>query len=138
MNGLLDKLSAGQPIVASRWPEKFSTNSLVRCIDVFRDLKSDAQIMILAIDSQDYVGMLVHEFAKNNPETEEIFSDQGFKILGAPRLIGRRILAFTYSFLSMDFVSFEESTLDSCNKPVLIFSESNTFLIDCESHLLPG
>jgi hypothetical protein len=95
-------------------------------------------MMILAIDSHDYVGMLVHEFAKNNPEAREIFSAQGFKVLGAPRLIGRRILTLTYSFLSMDFVSFEESMLDGCNKPVLIFSDSNTFLIDCESHLLPG
>ena len=138
MNGLLDKLSAGQEIATSSWPEKFSTDCLERCVDVFRGLKTDAQMMILAIDSQDYVGMLVHEFAKNNPETQEIFSDQGFKILGAPRLIGRRILAFTYTFLSMEFVPIEESKLDSCNKPVLIFSESSTFLIDCESHLLPG
>jgi hypothetical protein len=138
MNGLSDKLSADQKIIVRSWPEKFSTDCLERCVDVFRSLKSDAQMMILAIDSRDYVGMLVHEFAKNNPETRELFSDQGFKVLGAPRLIGRRILAFTYSFLSQDFVSFEESTLDSCNKPVLIFSDSSTFLIDCESHLLPG
>jgi len=138
MNGLLDKLSAGQETSTRSWPEKFSADCLERCVDVFRGLKSDAQMMILAIDSQDYVGMLVHEFAKNNPETLEIFSDQEFKILGAPRLIGRRILAFTYSFLSMDFVSFEDSMLDSCNKPVLIFSDSSTFLIDCESRLLPG
>ena len=82
--------------------------------------------------------MCIRDSAKTNPETQEIFSDQGFKVLGAPRLIGRRILALTYSFLSMDFVPFEESTLDSCNKPVLIFSESSTFLIDCESHLLLG
>ena len=138
MNGLLDKSSVSQEITASSWPEKFSTDCLERCVDVFRGLKTDAQMMILAIDSQDYVGMLVHEFAKNNPETRELFSDQGFKVIGAPRLIGRRILAFTYSFLSMDLVSFEESTLDNCNKPVLIFSDSSTFLIDCESHLLPG
>ena len=138
MNGLLDKSSVSQEITASSWPEKFSTDCLERCVDVFRGLKTDAQLMILAIDSQDYVGMLIHEFAKNNPETQELFSDHGFKVLGAPRLIGRRILAFTYSFLSQDFVSFEESTLDSCNKPVLIFSDSSTFLIDCESHLLPG
>jgi hypothetical protein len=138
MNELLDKLSINQKIAARSWPEKFSTECLERCVDVFRGLKTDAQMMILAIDSQDYVGMLVHEFAKTNPETQEIFSDKDFKVLGAPRLIGRRILALTYSFLSMDFVPFEESTLDSCNKPVLIFSESSTFLIDCESHLLPG
>lgn len=138
MNGLLDKSSVSQEIAASSWPEKFSTDCLERCVDVFRGLKTDAQMMILAIDSRDYVGMLVHEFAKNNPETRELFSDQGFKVIGAPRLIGRRILAFTYSFLSMDLVSFEESTLDNCNKPVLIFSDSSTFLIDCESHLLPG
>ena len=138
MNGLLDKSSVSQEIAASSWPEKFSTDCLERCVDVFRGLKTDAQMMILAIDSQDYVGMLVHEFAKNNPETRELFSDQGFKVIGAPRLIGRRILAFTYSFLSMDLVSFEESTLDNCNKPVLIFSDSSTFLIDCESHILPG
>jgi hypothetical protein len=138
MNELLDKFSVGQKIVAKSWPDKFSPDYLERCIDVFRGLKSDAQMMILAIDSQDYVGMLVHEFAKNNPETRELFSDREFKVLGAPRLIGHRILALTYSFLSMDFVSFEESTLDSCNKPVLIFSDSSTFLIDCESHLLPG
>jgi hypothetical protein len=138
MNGLLHKLSAGQEFIAKGGPDTFSADCLMRCIDVFRSLKSDAQMMILAIDSQDYVGMLVHEFAKNNPETRELFSDQGFKVIGAPRLIGRRILAFTYSFLSMDLVSFEESTLDNCNKPVLIFSDSSTFLIDCESHLLPG
>ena len=138
MSELLDKLSAGQEISTRSWPEKFSADCLERCVDVFRGLKSDAQMMILAIDSQDYVGTLVHEFAKNNPETLEIFSDQEFKILGAPRLIGQRILAFTYSFLSMDFVSFEDSMLDSCNKPVLIFSDSSTFLIDCESRLLPG
>jgi hypothetical protein len=138
MNELLDKLSAGQEIITRSWPEKFSADCLERCVDVFRGLKSDAQMMILAIDSQDYVGMLVHEFAKNNPETKEIFSDESFKVLGAPRLIGHHILALTYSFLSMDFVSFEESTLDSCNKPILIFSDSSTFLIDCESHLLPG
>lgn len=138
MNELLDKLSIKQKNAASSWPEKFSTECLEQCVDVFRGLKTDAQLMILAIDSQDYVGMLVHEFAKNNPETRELFSDQGFKVIGAPRLIGRRILAFTYSFLSMDLVSFEESTLDNCNKPVLIFSDSSTFLIDCESHLLPG
>jgi hypothetical protein len=138
MNRLLDKLSVSQEITASSWPEKSSAECLGRCVDVFRGLKTDAQMMILAIDSQDYVGMLVHEFAKINPEIQEIFSDKGFKVLGAPRLIGRRILALTYSFLSMDFVPFEESTLDSCNKPVLIFSESSTFLIDCESHLLQG
>jgi len=136
MNELLDKSSAGQESINRSLPEKFSADCLERCIDVFRGLKSDAQMMILAIDLQDYVGMLVHEFAKNNPETRELFSDQSFKILGAPPLIGRRILALTYSFLSMDFVSFEESTIDSCNKPVLIFSDSSTFLIDCESHLL--
>ena len=70
MNGLLDKSSVSQEIVASSWPEKFSTDCLERCVDVFRGLKTDAQMMILAIDSQDYVGMLVHEFAKNNPETQ--------------------------------------------------------------------
>jgi hypothetical protein len=136
MNELLDKLSLGQKVITSSWPEKFSTDCLERCVDVFRGLKSDAHMMIFAIDSQDYVGMLVHEFAKNNPETRELFSDQSFKILGAPYLIGRRILALTYSFLSMDFVSFEESTLDSCNKPILIFSNSSTFIIDCERHIL--
>jgi hypothetical protein len=137
MNRLLDKLSRGQKVIAKSWPDRFSSDCMERCVEIFRGVKFDAHMMILAIDSQDYVGMLVHEFAKNNPETLELFSDQGFKILGAPRLIGRRILALTYSFLSMDFMSFEESTLDSCNKPILIFSDSSTFLIDCESHILP-
>ena len=133
MNGRSDKLSATEIVFQQSFPEKFSEFFLERCVNVFKGLKSDVKMMILAIDSQDYVGMLVHEFAKNNPETRELFFDQKFKILIVPRLLARRIISFTHSFLSTDLISFEEAALDSCHEPILIFSDSKTFLIDCES-----
>ena len=138
MNGRLDKLSKAHVVFGESYPEKFSLLFLEQCIDIFKDLTSDTQMMILAIDCQDYVGMLVREFAKNNPEARELFSDQEFNVLIVPRLLARRIIAFTYSFLSTDFVSFEDSILDECHEPILIFSDSGTVLIDCESIITSG
>jgi hypothetical protein len=132
MSEQLVKLISEEVSVSDGWVEVFREKYIPRIRNVVLSSKTDSQLMILAINSQDYVGMLVHGLAKNYSEAKEIISDQDFKILGLPFLMGRQILDLAYSFLSLEFDSVEKLNLDNSKNPVVIFSDSNLLLIDSE------
>jgi hypothetical protein len=132
MSEQLVKLISEEISVSDGWVEVFREKYIPSIRNVVLSSKTDSQLMILAINSQDYVGMLVHGLAKNYSEAKEIISDQDFKILGLPFLMGRQILDLTYSFLSLEFDSVEKLNLESSKNPVVIFSDSNLLLIDSE------
>jgi hypothetical protein len=132
MSEQLVKLISEEVSVSDGWVEVFREKYIPRIRNEVLSSKTDSQLMILAINSQDYVGMLVHGLAKNYSEAKEIISDQDFKILGLPFLMGRQILDLAYSFLSLEFDSVEKLNLDNSKNPVVIFSDSNLLLIDSE------
>ncbi len=132
MSAQLLKLTSEKISVSDGWVEVFREKYIPKIRNVVLSSKTDSQVMILAINSQDYVGMLVHGLAKNYSEAKEIISDQDFKILGLPFLMGRQILDLAYSFLSLEFDSVEKLNLDNSKNPVVIFSDSNLLLIDSE------
>lgn len=131
MSEQLVKLILEEISASDGWIDVFKEKYIPKIQNVVLSSKTDSQLMILAINSQDYVGMLVHGLAKNYSEAKEIISDQDFKILGLPFLMGRQILDLAYSFLSLEFDSVEKLNLDNSKNPVVIFSDSNLLLMDC-------
>ena len=133
MSERLVKFTSEKISVSDGWVELFREKYIHKIQNVVQSTKTDSQLMIFAINSQDYVGMLVHGLAKNYSEAKEIISDQDFKIVRLPFLMGRQILELAYSFLSLEFDSVEKLNLDNSKNPVVIFSDSNLLLIDCET-----
>jgi hypothetical protein len=132
MSEQLVKFSSKKELKSEKMIEKFRDKYIPHFVEIFQSSGSDLQFMILVIDSKDYVGMLVYGLAQNSSETREIISSQDCKIVCLPLVIGRQILELAYSFLSLEFDSVDKLNLDKFNKPVLIFSDSNMHLTDCE------